>query len=58
MTRLYRHFDRDGVLLYVGISTNATWRQLAHQRSAGWWKSVRRIEISDPYPTPCRRLGG
>jgi hypothetical protein len=37
--------------LYVGISSDATWRQIAHQRTAGWWRQVRRIEISEPYAT-------
>jgi len=45
MTQLYRHFDGDGVLLYVGITRKIGWRLLAHERNAGWWRDVRRIDV-------------
>jgi excinuclease UvrABC nuclease subunit len=47
---LYRHFSADGTLLYCGISLDAITRQGAHERLAGWFKQVRRIEITS-YPT-------
>lgn len=50
MAQLYRHFDGDGVLLYVGISLFALRRLAAHERTCGWWATVRRIEIA-PYRT-------
>ncbi len=45
MTALYRHFDENGALLYVGISVNAAARTSAHSKSAPWFNSVVRIEI-------------
>jgi hypothetical protein len=51
MAQLYRHYDRDGVLLYIGITNKIAWRLLAHERNAGWWRQVRTVTISDPYPT-------
>lgn len=43
-TDLYRHFDADGKLLYVGISLSALQRTMSHKHS-GWWEMVTRIEI-------------
>lgn len=39
-TALYRLYDADGQLLYVGISSNpdARWRQ--HASEKGWWSDV------------------
>ncbi|HEY9416311.1 MAG TPA: hypothetical protein VIQ30_16255 [Pseudonocardia sp.] len=37
---LYAYWDRDGVLLYVGIGTNALARAQHHRRSARWWRFV------------------
>lgn len=38
-TCLYRHFDRDERLLYVGISLNAMARQVAHAGQAPWFEN-------------------
>lgn len=35
-TALYRHFDEDGVLLYVGITNKPDTRRRAHQKRAVW----------------------
>ena len=35
-TQLYRHFDADGQLLYVGISMSAWGRCATHMRRSGW----------------------
>jgi hypothetical protein len=43
---LYRHFGESNVLLYVGISINTLVRQGGHERRSGWWRDVRRIEIT------------
>jgi excinuclease UvrABC nuclease subunit len=43
---LYRHYDENDELLYIGISLDAITRQGAHERLAGWFPSVRRIEIT------------
>lgn len=44
-TDLYRHFDKDGVLLYVGISFRAIVRQAAHSNAAPWWDNVTTITV-------------
>lgn len=44
MTMLYRHFDRSGVLLYVGISANALKRAAAHGVKP-WGVEISRIEV-------------
>ncbi len=45
MTALYRHFDADGCLLYVGISATPFKRTADHARCADWFSSIARIEI-------------
>jgi hypothetical protein len=42
--QLYRHFDKDGILLYVGVSLSTIARQVAHKRSP-WAAEIVRIEI-------------
>lgn len=42
---LYRHFNSNGELLYVGRSLNAVARQVSHKNKAEWWDEVSRIEI-------------
>jgi hypothetical protein len=42
---LYRHFDANGRLLYVGISATPLKRTDAHSRAADWFGSVARIAI-------------
>lgn len=44
-TQLYRHFDVDGVLLYVGISLNALLRLAQHQAASAWFLEITRVEI-------------
>ena len=51
--QLYRHFGEDGELLYVGISLSAVARLSAHNQSATWANSIRRVEIQ---AFPDRRL--
>jgi hypothetical protein len=36
-THLYRYFDQDGNLLYVGISISALLRHLQHRTSSHWF---------------------
>lgn len=45
MTALYRHFDKDGVLLYVGIAINPIARLVDHRKDAHWFRDIRRVEI-------------
>jgi len=38
---LYRYFDAQGLLLYVGITTAGTTRSAQHASDAEWWPSAR-----------------
>ena len=42
---LYRHFDKDGVLLYVGISISAVYRLGGHRNASSWYSDIARVEI-------------
>jgi excisionase family DNA binding protein len=44
-TQLYRHFNRDGELLYVGISLNALGRLEQHGVVSLWFDEIHRVEI-------------
>jgi hypothetical protein len=44
-TALYRHFDKDGNLLYVGVSLNAIERTISHRDKSPWYQDIARIEI-------------
>lgn len=50
ITQLYRHYDTNGRLLYVGISLNVLNRTAAHESNTPWFLEVVRIEI-DHYPS-------
>src|SRR6266478_2865693 len=44
-TALYRHFDKNGNLLYVGVSLNAIERTISHRDKSHWHQDIARIEI-------------
>jgi len=44
-THLYRHYDANGTLLYVGISKNAVYRFQAHKKSSAWARGSVRMTI-------------
>lgn len=44
-TNLYRHFDRAGTLLYVGISLSAVARLAQHMAASAWRGDISRVEI-------------
>lgn len=44
-TALYRHFDKEGTLLYVGISLSALNRLAQHAVHSGWYKEITRVEM-------------
>ena len=44
-TALYRHFDADGVLLYVGISNSAMKRLDEHRAASHWSLDIARVEL-------------
>ena len=46
---LYRHYDKDGALLYVGISLHVI-RRLIEHKSSDWFHDIARIEI-EHYPS-------
>lgn len=45
-TCLYRHFDKDGNLLYVGISLSPINRLRQHTKSARWVDLISRVEMT------------
>lgn len=51
-TRLYRWYDADGQLLYVGVTHRPTERSNQHLLLYDWTRFAVRTEIeADPYPT-------
>ena len=44
-TALYRWFDQDGRLLYVGITGTLAERTTAHSGTDDWWREVRRADV-------------
>jgi hypothetical protein len=42
---MYRHFDGDGALLYVGISGSTIFRTTQHEKQAAWYDDVATITI-------------
>lgn len=47
MTKLYRHFDRDDILLYVGISLSAVTRLSQHKNQSPWYDYISKITIEN-----------
>lgn len=45
MTELYRHYDRGGILLYVGISACTIIRLAAHKFESSWYKRIAIVTI-------------
>jgi hypothetical protein len=43
--QLYRHYDAQGVLLYVGISLDTLHRLGEHRKRAPWYRSIARVTI-------------
>ena len=44
-TTLYRHFNADGVLLYVGISLSALYRLSQHADHSEWYNEISKVEM-------------
>ena len=44
-TSLYRHFDREDRLLYVGVSMSFLHRQVAHRRTKAWFDQIAKITV-------------
>src|SRR3990172_1752243 len=45
MACLYRHFDRDGKLLYIGVSLSVIGRLGCHKQNSHWFKKIAHIDI-------------
>ena len=45
MQHLYRHFDKTGALLYVGISLSTVKRLSEHKQGSHWYRDIVRVEI-------------
>jgi len=45
MTQLYRHFDAENNLMYVGISLNVFQRLSQHRDHSRWFGNIKRVEI-------------
>lgn len=45
MQYLYRHFDANGVLLYVGVSVNALKRLSQHRDNSHWFDAIASVTI-------------
>lgn len=45
LTALYRHFDADGVLLYVGISLRPVQRLGTHAKGSRWADRITRVTV-------------
>lgn len=49
-TALYRFYDANDQLLYIGVSLEIAWRWRSHSRTKPWWTTVARATI-DHYDT-------
>jgi len=54
VSHLYRFYDADKVLLYVGVTTNPTVRWMVHRNCSPWWRTARFVSL-EPVP-PAERL--
>jgi hypothetical protein len=43
--QVYRHFDKNGRLLYVGVSLSAVCRLAQHKTASPWFLKIHRVEI-------------
>lgn len=46
-TYLYRHFNQEGALLYVGVSLSVVHRLAQHKDHSHWYRSITRIDIKE-----------
>jgi hypothetical protein len=54
-TNLYRHFDAEGALLYVGVSLSALTRLGRHRKYSHWFEKIKRVEI-ERFPSRAEAL--
>ena len=48
-TNLYRHYDKDNTLLYIGISLNSIARLNQHKEHSDWFKDITVVKIETFY---------
>lgn len=48
--RVYRCYNKDGDLLYIGCSVNVFARLYDHSRISVWYDATVRITLDDPLP--------
>lgn len=53
---LYRYYDAQGYLLYVGQSFSAFARASQHRQSAGWWRQVHKMTREEVPAAEINRL--
>lgn len=53
---LYRHWNAEGILLYVGITKNLVTRKSNHSKLAHWWPEVNGITSEGPMSECLARL--
>lgn len=54
-TSLYRHWDIEGNLLYVGISLSAVYRLSQHMSGAAWADQINKVTL-ETFPTRAKAL--
>jgi hypothetical protein len=47
MQQLYRHFAKDGTLLYVGISISVFSRLIQHKHQSYWFNDIQKITVEN-----------
>lgn len=47
LIKLYRHYDKNGDLLYVGISLSAVYRLSQHRNSSHWYNDIAKVTIEN-----------
>lgn len=46
-TQLYRHYDENGLLLYVGISISTLNRLSQHKQYSDWFSNIRKVTVEE-----------
>lgn len=50
VSHLYRFFDSEKTLLYVGVTTNPKVRWMVHRNGSPWWRIARFVSL-EPVPS-------
>lgn len=52
---LYRHFDGDGALLYIGVSLNVVMRLAQHRDHSAWFEAIAKVTV-ERFPTRAKAI--